>query len=134
MKIAYTFLSVLFLTILFNSAGNAQVPIAGWDISTQTGGTNNFGTSPLSANSTASNTTIGSLIRGSGVSVTGFGAARGWGGVGWNVTTSDLAISGSKFVTFTVKANSGYAVARCHRRGDPECLVDPAEVVVQEVK
>src|ERR1035437_10310808 len=31
MKIIFTFLSVLFLTFLFNSAGNAQVPIAAWD-------------------------------------------------------------------------------------------------------
>ena len=31
MKIISTFLSVLFLTIFFNSAGNAQAPIAAWD-------------------------------------------------------------------------------------------------------
>src|ERR1035437_2164814 len=110
MKIISTFLSVLVLTILFNSAGNAQV-IAGWDVSTQTGGTNNFGTSPLAVTDQALNVTIGSLTRGSGVGTTGTGAARGWGGTGWNVATSALAISGNKLVTFTVKANSGYKVS-----------------------
>src|ERR1035437_6211985 len=111
MKIIHTFLSVLFLTILFNSAGNAQGPIAGWDVSTQTGGTNNFGTSPLSASTTASNTIIGSLTRGTGVANTGTGASRGWGGNGFTSTTSAAAITASQFFTFTVKANSGHAVS-----------------------
>src|ERR1035438_5718609 len=31
MKIIFTFLSILFFTFLFNSTGNAQVTIAGWD-------------------------------------------------------------------------------------------------------
>jgi endonuclease G, mitochondrial len=110
MKIIFTFLSILFLTFLFNSTGNSQV-IAGWDVSTQPGGTNNFGTSPLAVTDQASNVTIGSLTRGSGVGTTGTGAARGWGGNNWNVATSALAISGNKFVTFTVKANSGYTVS-----------------------
>src|ERR1035437_8570889 len=111
MKIIFIFFSILFLTILFNSVGNAQVTLAGWDVSTQTGGTNNFGTSPLAVTDQALNVTIGSLTRGSGVGTTVTGAARGWGGTGWNVATSALAISGNKLVTFTVKANSGYKVS-----------------------
>jgi endonuclease G len=110
MKIIFTFLSVLLFTFVFNSTGNAQV-IAGWDVSTQPGGVNLFGTSPLAVTDQASNVTIGSLTRGSGVGTIGTGAWRGWGGNSWNVATSALAISGNKFITFTVRANFGYTVS-----------------------
>src|ERR1035437_8988233 len=111
MKIISTFLSLLLFTILFNSAGNAQGTIAGWDVSTLPGGINNFGPSPLAPTDQALYVTIGSMTRGSGVGTTGTGAGRAWGGNGWNVATSALAIAGNKFIKFTVKANSGYTLS-----------------------
>ncbi len=85
--------------------------LAGWDVSTLTGGTNSFGTSPLSASTVYSNVTVSTgLTRGSGVSTIGTGAARGWGGTDWISTTQANAITNSDFVTFAVKANTGYAI------------------------
>ena len=111
MKTILSFFAVLFLSILFISTSSAQVTIAGWDVSTLTGGVNNFGPSPLAPTDQALYVTIGSMTRGSGVGTTGTGAGRGWGGNSWNVATSALAIAGNKFITFTVKANSGYTLS-----------------------
>ena len=113
MKIIFTFLSLLLFTILFNSTGNAQGTIAGWDVSTLPGGTGIWGPSPLPATTISPNATIGGMTRGSGVLTPSgsISAGRAWGGTGWNVATSALAISGNKFITFTVKANSGYTVS-----------------------
>jgi endonuclease G len=113
MKIFFTFLSVLLFTVLFNSAGNAQGTIAGWDVSTQVGGLGIWGPSPLPATTISPNATIGGMTRGSGVLTPSgsTGAGRAWGGTGWNVATSALAIAGNKFITFTVKANSGYTLS-----------------------
>jgi hypothetical protein len=56
------------------------------------------------------NVTSSGLVRGSGLTTTGTAAAGAWGaGGGFNSTTSALGISGNKFITFTVKPNSGYA-------------------------
>ena len=57
--------------------------LAAWDVHAQAGGVNNFGPSPLGATFSDSHVTVGGLTRGSGVSTTGTGAARGWGGVAW---------------------------------------------------
>lgn len=88
-----------------------SVTIVGFNMSTQPGGANNFGASPLAPTTTATNVTATGLTRGSGVSVSGTGAARGWGGTGWNVATASEAITASKFATFTVKANDGYTLS-----------------------
>ncbi|MBV5334803.1 MAG: hypothetical protein JZU49_03250, partial [Sulfuricurvum sp.] len=85
--------------------------IVGWDMSTQTGGTNNFGTSPLTPNTSVTNATNGSLTRGTGVVTTGSAATRAWGGLGWNYATADLAIAANRFITFTTKPNSGYSMS-----------------------
>ena len=85
--------------------------LAGWDVSTQPGGVNNYGLSPLSATTTDANLAIGGLTRGSGVGTTGTAAARGWGGLGWNVASSADAITADKVATFTVTANSGFKVS-----------------------
>jgi hypothetical protein len=85
--------------------------LVGWDVSTQAGGLNNYGLSPLSATTTDANLAIGGLTRGSGVGTTGTAAARGWGGLGWNVASSADAITADKVATFTVAANSGFRVS-----------------------
>ena len=55
--------------------------LGGWDFSTLTGGSNNFGPSPLAATTSAASITVGGLTRGVGVGTTGgSGAARAWGG------------------------------------------------------
>jgi len=69
-----------------------------------------FGISPFAVTDQASNVTIGGITRGSGVTTTGSGAARGWGGTNWNSTSAD-GITGNQFITFTVQANSGYKVS-----------------------
>ncbi|MEC4048581.1 YDG domain-containing protein, partial [Flavobacterium sp. SUN046] len=86
----------------------AAYPIIAWNMSTQSGGTNNFGTNNLVPTTSASNVTNGNLTRGSGVVTTGSAAARGWGGLGWDYATADLAVAANRFITFTTKANSGY--------------------------
>lgn len=101
MKRFFTLFIILCGSVLANGA-----VLAGWDVSTQTGGTNNFGTSPLAATTVGSNVTVGSLTRASGVSTTGAGAARALGGLVWNYTTPAAAITANAFFTFTIKANS----------------------------
>ncbi len=54
---------------------------------------------------------LGGICSDSGVSTTGTGAARAFGGLGFNYANSGLAISGNAFFTFTVKANSGYKIS-----------------------
>jgi uncharacterized repeat protein (TIGR02543 family) len=85
--------------------------LAGWDVHGLTGGSNNFGSSPLAATVSAANLSVGGLTRGSGVSTTGTAAARAWGGLAWNVADAAAAIAGNKFATFTATANVGYQVS-----------------------
>src|SRR5262249_43636290 len=68
------------LSSLWASSSLAAV-LAGWDVHSLPGGTDNFGPSPLGASVTDSHLTVGGLTRGGGVGTTGgSGAARGWGG------------------------------------------------------
>ena len=85
--------------------------LAGWDVSTQPGGVNNYGLSPLSASINDANLAIGGLTLGSGVGTTGTAAARGWGGLGWNVTNAADAVTADKVATFTVTANAGFKMS-----------------------
>jgi hypothetical protein len=89
-------------------ASAAVVVLAGWDVSTLPGGTNSFGTSPLTATTTASNLSVGGLTRGNGVGATGTAVARGWGGNGWASSTAAAAMTANDTATFTIAANSGY--------------------------
>ncbi|MBL7775512.1 MAG: SprB repeat-containing protein, partial [Saprospiraceae bacterium] len=100
---------LLLLACIGSMQATGQV-VGGWNTSTLTGGTDNFGPSPFAATSTAANATVGGLTRGSGVGTTGTGAARGWGGNSWNLTEAG-GISGNQFFTFTVKANTGYLLS-----------------------
>jgi hypothetical protein len=51
---------------------------------------------------------VGGLTRGAGVSTAGTGAARGWGGSGWDGNAdAAAAIASGDFVTFTLQAAPG---------------------------
>lgn len=101
-----------FCLFFFLWGGNVfgQTVLAGWDFSALTGGTNNFGTSPLLATTSNSSLTIGGLTRGSGISTTGASAGNAWGGTDFITAspTKTTAISGNEFATFTISANTGF--------------------------
>jgi 2',3'-cyclic-nucleotide 2'-phosphodiesterase (5'-nucleotidase family) len=98
------------LTSLWASSSVAAV-LAGWDVQSLPGGSGNFGPSPLGASVTDPHLTVGGLTRGGGVSTSGTGAARGWGGNDWQNGTAATAVSGGDYVTFTATANAGYQVS-----------------------
>ena len=102
-KIFTLLLSFTLGTMIFG-----QTTLAQWTPVTMLGGDGDFGPSPWSASTTDANLTIGGLTKGSGVGNTGTGAANGWGGTDFNITTLANAITANKFVTFTISANTGY--------------------------
>ena len=81
-----SYLLIVFLLLITNM-GWGQTTIAGWDFNGLSGGTNNFGSSPLTASTTASNITAGGLTRASGFGTTGTGATNAWGGTGNGTAT-----------------------------------------------
>lgn len=90
-----------------NSLAGVPFTLAGWDVSGQS--TN--GVSPLAPATFSLNVTVGGLTRGAGVSTSGSGVARGWGGANWTNTSSAAAISANQFATFSVGANFGYEIS-----------------------
>ncbi|WP_219928742.1 YDG domain-containing protein [Flavobacterium pallidum] len=92
----------------------APVSIIAWNVSTEPGGTNFFGNSPLSPTTSAAHVVNGSLIRGSGVATSNTpsatGAARGWGGIGWAANVA-AGVSGNKFITFSTQAATDYTLS-----------------------
>lgn len=102
------FVGLIFWCMLIGvEKGWGQVVVAGWDVSTQPGGANNFGASPLAPTTANSNVTIGSLTRGSGVGTSGTGAGGAFGGTAFNGTSSAAQISANGFFTFSVNVNPG---------------------------
>ncbi len=91
-------------------SGNATT-LVGWDVSGLSGGTGNFGPSPLSPTTNAPNLAITGLTRGSGVGTGGTGAGRAWGGNDFAGTNEATAIAANEFATFTVSAQAGYRVS-----------------------
>jgi len=92
-------------------AGNA-VTLVGWDVSGLSGGTGNYGPSPLSPTTNATYlTTVAGLTRGTGVGTNGTSAARAWGGNGFTATNADAAIASNQFVTFKVSAQADHRVS-----------------------
>ncbi len=88
--------------------------LAGWDVSTLTGGSGNYGVSPLIPTTNASNLTVTGLTRGSGVTQNNTGgsaASAAWGGVNWTDATAGQAITSGRVVTFSVMADAGYNVS-----------------------
>jgi 2',3'-cyclic-nucleotide 2'-phosphodiesterase (5'-nucleotidase family) len=105
----------LTMLLLTAAASSAQAgTLAGWEMNSLPGGTNNFGPSPYPPTTTDPNLTVGGWTRGSGVGTTGSGAARAWGANNWcagstcNVATESAAIAANNFVTFTATAKVGY--------------------------
>lgn len=90
-----------------SNLAQAQSTLAGWDFSGYSG----YGSSPASPNTTASNITVGGLTRGSGVGTSGTAASNAWGGVGWDSTSLNNAVTANDFATFSVTASSGYTVS-----------------------
>ncbi|AWA30059.1 hypothetical protein HYN48_08185 [Flavobacterium magnum] len=93
----------------------APVSIIAWNVSTEPGGTNFFGNSPLAPTTSAAHVVNGSLIRGSGVATSNSptaatGAARGWGGIGW-ASSAAAAVSANKFITFSTQAATDYTLS-----------------------
>lgn len=100
--------------LLFSLAQNGRSAIiSAWDFSTQTGGVNNFGVSPLSPTTADVNITATALTRGAGISTTGTGAVNAWGGTGFITTSPNLAnaIAADEFITFSVSANAGFELS-----------------------
>ncbi len=108
-----TVLGALVLFVMLLAPGRGWGQVVGWDFSTQTGGSGNFGTSPLTATTKDANVTIGSLTRGSGFgTLTGNGAAAAWGSTNFTASgTLSGEITANKYFTFTVTANTGYKVS-----------------------
>jgi 2',3'-cyclic-nucleotide 2'-phosphodiesterase (5'-nucleotidase family) len=103
-------LLAMFTALTFASSAMAAV-LAGWDVNGQSGGASNFGVSPLPVTTAAANVTVEGLTRGTGVSISGTGAARAWGGTDWQTASAAAAVSGNDFVTFKVTANAGYQIS-----------------------
>jgi len=107
---------IVCLLLLVAQEGQGQVPIAGWDFSTQTGSTSpaasNYGTSPLTANTTATGVTVGGLTRGVGIGSggTSSAAASAWGGFGMTGTSLATAQAANADAYFTITVSTGYVL------------------------
>lgn len=97
-------------TTLTNLGGYTGT-LVGWDVSTLSGGSGNFGLSPLSPTTNAPNLTVGGLTRGIGVGTSGTGASRAWGGNSFTNVSAAAAVSGNQYATFSLTADSGYSVS-----------------------
>ena len=91
--------------------GASATILAAWNMSSLSGGANNFGPSPMAPTTNAGNLVITGMTRGAGVGVTAIGAARGWGGNTWTNSSSAAAINSNTIITFTVAAQSGHKVS-----------------------
>lgn len=85
--------------------------LAAWDVHGLTGGSGNYGPSPLAASTSDANLSVGGLTRGGGVGTTGTAAARAWGGNTWNSTSASAAATAGQYASFTLSANAGYQVS-----------------------
>jgi endonuclease G len=81
--------------------------LVGWDVSGQSG----FGTSPLAPTTNAPNLNIVGLTRGSGVTTSGTGKSRAWGGTGFTNLSEAAAVSASQYVYFSLSVSNGYKVS-----------------------
>ena len=85
--------------------------LIGWDVSTLSGGANNYGPSPFTPTTNTANLTVVGLTRGSGIRTTGTAAGQAWGGLNYTNASATLAIASNKVITFSVMANGGYKVS-----------------------
>ena len=117
MKNINTILAVCTVAAVCGAAEAALVTIAGWDFSTitanSTANSAGFGASPYAASVSAAGLSVGGLTRGSGVSGIvpsgGSSAAKGWGGTGFNSTSTITdavgAVNANKFVFFSISTD-----------------------------
>ncbi len=98
---------LFFLVSFIFFRANSQTIIFYWNVSTQT----NFGTTPLPAAGVSPCVSNGGLVRGSGVSMIGAAADRGWGGSGFDYVSSSAAIAANAFVTTQLTVSEGYSIA-----------------------
>ncbi|MFM7183571.1 MAG: autotransporter-associated beta strand repeat-containing protein, partial [Planctomycetota bacterium] len=118
--------SITAMAIVGMAVATVQNPVradvlAGWDFSTLTGGTGNWGPSPFAPTTTAANLTAVGLTRGPAVSQPPSGtsataAARAWGGNTWWGGTAapdslDAAITRGAYITFGLTAAEGYTLS-----------------------
>ena len=82
-----------------------------FDLTPLTGGTNNFGASPLTATATDGNVLSVGLTRGAGIGTTGNGAGKAWGGNNFTAADQPGAITANQFAAFSITAKPGYAVS-----------------------
>lgn len=86
----------------------ASVALASWEASGQSsGGTTSFAPTYLEGRMTAPS----ALTRGSGVVLAPASSAGYWGGSTWSTTTAAAGVTANKFVSFSLKSNSGSAVS-----------------------
>jgi hypothetical protein len=106
-----TLLAVLSLTAVSLAGVNGQTILVGWDFDPLTGGSTNYGPSPLSPTVASANLTIAGLTRGSGLGTTGSGAANAWGGM--DAQSADLtgAINGNDFASFSITPSAEYSLS-----------------------
>jgi autotransporter-associated beta strand protein len=85
--------------------------IAGWDFSTNAGGTGNYGPQGMAPSSSAEGISIVGLTRGSGVGTTGTGAGNAWGGINFSNNSAASAITAEKFVFFSFVASNNVTLS-----------------------
>jgi hypothetical protein len=101
----------LTITILPSGGGGGSFSgvLAGWDFN----GLTAAGVSPQAPTTTNTNVTVGGLTRGSAFGTTGSPAGNAWG-TSVSVTSptsATSAVTANSFITFTVKANTGYTLS-----------------------
>lgn len=99
--------SGIFCLILLLWGGNAFGQIVTWEVD----GLSAYGPSPFSPTISDANVTVVSLTRGTGITTAPTAASNAWGGNGMNETSLINAVTNNDFVSFSITANSAYAVS-----------------------
>lgn len=97
--------------VVIGTGTNYAGTLIGWDVGGLTNGLNNYGPSPLTPTASAPDVTVVGLTRGSGVTQSGAGGARGWGGAGFISGDATTAAAANQCATFSVAANAGCNVS-----------------------
>ncbi len=98
-------------TFTNGGGGDFTGTLVGWDVNGLTGGSGNYGASPLAPTTGAANLTVVGLTRGTGVAQVGTAAVRAWGGTSFTNLTSANAIGSNQFVTCSIAGQTGYYVS-----------------------
>jgi DNA/RNA endonuclease G (NUC1) len=81
--------------------------LLGWDVS----GQSSFGPSPLAPTTNAPNLSVIGLTRGSGVTTSGTGKTKAWGGTGFTSLSASAAVTANQYVYFGLSVSNGYKVS-----------------------